>query len=76
MTSKIPINPLTLRFPEELEQIFFEEYFKKSLIQVRFALLLALFFLTISGFLDQWLSPEIRDKALLFLSSSNAGCSL
>jgi class 3 adenylate cyclase len=66
MTSKIPINPLTLRFPEELEQIFFEEYFKKSLIQVRFALLLALFFLTISGFLDQWLSPEIRDKALLF----------
>jgi class 3 adenylate cyclase len=66
MTSKIPINPLTLRFPEELERIFFEEYFKKSLIQVRFALVLALFFLTISGFLDQWLSPDIRDKALLF----------
>ena len=66
MTRKIPINPLTLRFPEELEQIFFEEYFKKSLSQVRFALLLALFFLFISGFLDQWLSPEIRDKALLF----------
>jgi class 3 adenylate cyclase len=66
MTSKIPINPLTLRFPEELEQIFFEEYFKKSLSQVRFALLLALFFMAISGFLDQWLSPDIRDKALLF----------
>lgn len=66
MARKIPINPLTLRFPKELEEIFFEEYFKKSLRQVRFALLLALFFLAISGFLDQWLSPEIRDKALIF----------
>ena len=66
MKSKIPINPITLQFPKELEQIFFEEYFKKSLIQVRCALLLALFFLAISGFLDQWLSPEVRDKALVF----------
>lgn len=66
MTSKIPINPITLRFPKELEHIFFEDYFQKSLSQVRFALLLAVFFDAISEILDQWISPDLRVK-ILFL---------
>lgn len=66
MTSKVPINPLTLRFPKDLESVFFEDYFQKYLNQVRFALMLALFFLTISGILDQWIPPEFRAKALFF----------
>lgn len=66
MTTNIQINPLTLRFPEELERIFFDDYFKKSLNQVRFALLLVLFILAISGILDQWTSPDFRSKALFF----------
>jgi len=44
LTSKIQINPLILRFPKDLEQNFFEDYFEKSLSEVRFALLLGLFF--------------------------------
>jgi len=66
MTTNIQINPLTLRFPEELERIFIDDYFKKSLNQVRFALLLVLFILAISGILDQWTSPDFRAKALFF----------
>lgn len=66
MTLKIPIHPLTLRFPDELERVFFNYYFQKSLIQVRFALLLAVFFDAISVVLDERISPDIRVK-LLFL---------
>ncbi len=66
MTSKIQVNLLTLRFPEQLERCFQEEYFQKSLNQVRLALLLALFFITISEILTQWFSPEVREKAFLF----------
>lgn len=66
MTSKIQINPLTLRFPDELEWIFVEEYFRKSLIQIRLALLLALLFLTISEIVNQGFSPEVREKAFFF----------
>lgn len=66
MTTNIQINPLTLRFPEELERIFIDDYFKKSLNQVRFALLLVLFILAISGILDQLTYPDFKAKALFF----------
>jgi hypothetical protein len=66
MTLKIPIHPLTLRFPDELERVFFNSYFQKYLIQVRFALLLAVFFDAISVVLDEGIPPDIRVK-LLFL---------
>ena len=64
LTSEIQINPLTLRFPKDLEQKFFEDYFEKSLNQVRFALLLGLFFEAVTGILDRWISPDIRIQAL------------
>ncbi|MEW6495931.1 MAG: adenylate/guanylate cyclase domain-containing protein, partial [Cyanobacteriota bacterium] len=65
MKPELKINPLTLQFPHELELSFFEEYFQLSLSQVRFALLLAIFFDATSGILDQWISPDIRIKVLL-----------
>lgn len=64
--TNLPFNPLTLRFPNELERVFFDDYFQKSLGQVRFALLLAIFFYVISTILDEWVYPDIRIK-LLFL---------
>jgi class 3 adenylate cyclase len=64
LKSQIQINPLTLQFPKEIETIFFDDYFQKSLIQVRFALILALFFELVSAILDQWIAPELRAKVL------------
>jgi class 3 adenylate cyclase len=64
--TKLPFNPLTLRFPNELERVFFDDYFEKSLGQVRFALLLVIFFYVVSTILDEWVSPDTRIK-LLFL---------
>jgi hypothetical protein len=59
MAAKIPIYPLTLQFSEELEP-FFDDYFQKSLIQVRFSLLIAIVFYAICGVLELWISPEIK----------------
>ncbi|MEQ8958364.1 MAG: adenylate/guanylate cyclase domain-containing protein [Coleofasciculus sp. C2-GNP5-27] len=70
MPTNIPINPITLRFPKKLESIFFEDYFQKSINQVRLALLLAIFFNLISGVLDNWLYPESKD--LFWLLDSGA----
>jgi class 3 adenylate cyclase len=66
MKIKLPIHPLTLRFPEELEHVFFDDYFHESLKQVRFALLIAIFFYAISVILEFRSSPETLVK-LLFL---------
>jgi two-component system, cell cycle sensor histidine kinase and response regulator CckA len=56
---------LTLSFPEETEEEFLEEYFRKSLRHVRLALLLAIGFYAAFGVLDAWLVPEF--KATLWL---------
>jgi hypothetical protein len=60
MAAKIPIPPLTLDFSEELKPVFFDDYFQKSLIQVRFSLLIAIVFYAICGVLELWISPEIK----------------
>lgn len=57
---KMHMNPVTLSFPEELEQGFIEDYFSKSLKQVRVSLLLGVFFYGIFGILDAKLIPETK----------------
>ena len=36
---EMDLNPLTLSFPADLEEVFLDEYYKKSLKQVRISLL-------------------------------------
>ncbi len=60
------INPLTLSFPNpETEREFLRHYFRMSLKQVRFALILAIVVYVILGIVDFQFAPEIRDKLLL-----------
>ena len=56
----MPINNLTLAFPEALEKSFLDDYFSKSLKQVRVTLVLGVFFYGIFGILDAKLSPETK----------------
>ncbi len=54
------VNRLTLSFPRETEELFREEYFRKSIKQIRIALVLAIFFYGLFGFLDPITFPEQR----------------
>jgi len=56
----MPMNTLTLAFPENLEKGFLDDYFSKSLKQVRVTLLLGVFFYGIFGILDAKLIPETK----------------
>ncbi len=58
--SQYTINPWSLSFPKSFEQSFYEDYFQKSLRQVRLALLLGIFFYAIFGILDSFMVPEVR----------------
>jgi len=54
----IKLSWFSLAFPVKLEKDFLQDYLNKSLIHTRVALLLAIFFYGIFGFLDAWLVPE------------------
>src|SRR5262249_35294446 len=54
------MNRLTLRFTEDLEDEFCHEYNQKSLKQVRYPWLIAIFLYAIFGLLDQVLVPEAK----------------
>jgi len=54
----IKVSWFSLAFPVKLEKDFLQDYLNKSLIHTRVALLLAIFFYGIFGFLDAWLVPE------------------
>ena len=56
----IELNLLTLTFPPEVENIYKGELFKKSLLHVRFALLLSIVFFGGFGILDAWIVPEAK----------------
>jgi len=56
--SDVKVSWISLAFPDELEKDFLKDYLDKSLIHTRVALLLAIFFYGIFGFLDAWLVPE------------------
>ena len=58
----VRMHPLTLRFDGAREAEFTDEYFERTLIQVRMALLLALGLYTVFGVLDTWTAPAERDR--------------
>ena len=60
------INPLTLSFTNAtLEKEFLNHYFRSSLKQVRFAMILAIVVYIFLGIVDLQFAPEIKDKLLL-----------
>jgi serine phosphatase RsbU (regulator of sigma subunit) len=55
------MHPLTLRFPGSLEDAFREDYFRKSLSQIRFSLMLGIVLFALFGALDALLIPEVKE---------------
>ncbi|MBA2527788.1 MAG: hypothetical protein H0V18_18710, partial [Pyrinomonadaceae bacterium] len=60
-----PMNPITLRFSDPLERDFTEDYFRKSLRHVRFAVLSGMFLYGVFGYMDVKLIPESKDEIWL-----------
>ena len=57
----VKMHPLTLRFADpDLEKAFEEEYFTRTLIQVRWALIVGLLLYSVYGVVDNWLAPQHR----------------
>ena len=59
------IHPLTLRFPPGLDQQFADEYFARTLVQVRLGLGLAITLYALFGVLDTWIAPAQRSTLWL-----------
>ena len=55
-------NIFTLSFAPEIEQLYLKSFFKKSLTQVRIALIIAIVFYGIFGILDAALAPAYRNN--------------
>jgi class 3 adenylate cyclase len=63
LDTNMKLNPITLSFSGELasvEEKFLDDYFIRSINQMRFSLLLGIFFYAIFGILDAELSPETK----------------
>lgn len=59
-----PFNTVTLAFLDsDLERAFKEDYFEKTLFQIRLALLFAAFLYAIFGILDYFVIPSIKQYA-------------
>lgn len=58
--NKLSLNPLTLSFSGELEEAYLDDFFNKSLTQVRMILLIGIFFYGIFGILDARLIPAAK----------------
>jgi len=56
------MHPVTLRFDGGREREFLDEYFARTIVQVRLALLLALLLYVVFGILDTWTAPAERHK--------------
>ena len=54
----VRMHPVTLRFDGEREIEFTDEYFERTLVQVRLALLLAIGLYLVFGILDTWTAPD------------------
>ena len=57
---RLSLNPLTLSFSGELEQAYLDDFFNKSLKQVRLIMLIGIFFYGIFGILDAKLIPGAK----------------
>ena len=58
--NEIAMKPFRLKFPGELEGIFMEDYFHKSLNQLRFSIGLATLLYILFGVLDALIFPEVK----------------
>ena len=59
----VRMHPLTLRFDDrDLEREFEEEYYARTLIQARWAIMVGLFLYSVYGVVDFWLAPEQRPQ--------------
>ena len=58
----ICLHPITLRFSGEQEKAFFDDYFLKSIGQVRFSCLLGIFLYSMFGILDYLLIPDVKEQ--------------
>ncbi len=59
-------HPLTLRFQdEELEAEFTNEYFDRTRVQVRWAIVLGMLLYAVYGVVDFWLAPAQREQIWL-----------
>ena len=57
----VRMHPVTLRFDDkDLEREFAEEYFMRTVVQVRLAILLGALLYGLYGVVDFWLAPEQR----------------
>jgi len=54
------MHPFTLRFESALEEEFEDEYFVRTLGQVRLAIVLGVFLYAVFGILDLWIAAEQR----------------
>jgi hypothetical protein len=59
------MDPVTLRFDEPLETEFADEFFARTLWQVRLALILGIFLYSVFGVLDVWIAPAQRRELWL-----------
>jgi PAS domain S-box-containing protein len=59
---KIPLDRLRLRFPDGLEQEFREDYYRKSLNQLRLGIIIGAMLYALFGLLDVWIFPEVKSK--------------
>lgn len=62
MTAQMKMNSLTLQFSGETEKKFIQDYFHKSLLQIRLALLIGIAFYAVYGVLDALIIPELKAK--------------
>ena len=62
ISQDVCLHPLTLRFSGEMEEAFYEDYFQKSLGQVRFSIMLGVFLISMFGLLDYLLIPDVKEK--------------
>ncbi|HEY6011051.1 MAG TPA: hypothetical protein VIX18_06225, partial [Nitrospirota bacterium] len=58
----MPIDKIRLRFPDDLEHAFREDYFSKSLNQLRFSVVLGAALYALFGVLDSWIFPEVQHE--------------
>jgi len=59
---ELAIHPLTLRFQNDLEKTFLEDYFLKSINQLRFSIVLGILLYALFGILDFLLIPEVKES--------------
>jgi len=57
---QINLNIFTLAFPQDMERIFLDDYFKKSVVLIRFFFPMAIVFFAVFGILDAILLPEMK----------------